>query len=83
MVFSMEVIQSMLLLVTLMQAVCTYLNKSLQTLLCNTHAFILPAQTSMELSKNTDIFIELKGFENIVCEMSIQFSMNKSNMKTN
>ena len=61
---SMKVIQSILFLVALMQAVCTYLNKSLQTLLCNMHAFILPAQTSMELSANTDIFSEPKGFEN-------------------
>ena len=38
-VCSMKVIQSIIFLVALMQAVCIYLNKSFQTLLCNTHVF--------------------------------------------
>ena len=39
----MIVIESIHLLVARVQAVCIYLNKSLQALLCNTHAFALPS----------------------------------------
>ena len=41
-VFNMKVIQSLFFLGLLMQAICMYLYKSLQTLVCNTHVFVLP-----------------------------------------
>ena len=48
-VFRMKVIQPFFFLVALVQAVCIiYLNKSLQTLLCNKHVFVLPLHICVE-----------------------------------
>ena len=59
-----------------MQAVCIYLNKSLQTLLCNTHVFALPLYICVELS-----FLKLKlklkrrkTFPKYCIKMSVTFS---------